>query len=452
MLSLLRCDEQRDGRNGPKGVSGVEARRAVSEAYMRASRFDFGWIQGRPHAGVSCSRCTDAASMLADPSAPAEWMRGACAETALPPACPYRPILRRIVPPSAQSLPGSSAPPLPQRSEDVIGSSVADMLSQTRSEAGAGATWLGWRGSGVDVGHPCDARPSHATRTAFDPGKVERELGSACWQQLRRFTERTFTRTSQSSQAVRFGSMPGVIRPQSDPIALLTLLIGPKDPLHPAPGSGSEVDRARQAWRKAQRGSGIMAGESLIQTNPTSSSRALPFANFGSASCTLGRSIVLALGRIVASPRASPTALDAHPLERNWIHPKYTVALAPPKKPDSASHAKTTNAKPDDTLTTSIRPNPSRCSSLLVSSRLVSSRPRHAAPARFRIESKVDFASISGGPSPRPRPCPRCPSCSAFWAPRPSRELGLHCIDPRRPVSPRLNASDPRSPLKIRIK
>lgn len=149
-----------------------------------------------------------------------------------------------------------------------------------------------------------------------------------------------------------------------------------------------------------------MAGESLIQTNPTSSSRALPFANFGSASCTLGRSIVLALGRIATSPRASPTALDAHPLERNWIHPKYTVALAPPKKPDSASHAKTMNAKPDDTLTTSIRPNPSRCSSLLVSSRLVSAAPRRARSLSNRIQSRlcinIRWTFTSSSPSPTP--------------------------------------------------
>ncbi|GAC74844.1 histones H3 and H4 [Moesziomyces antarcticus T-34] len=269
--------------------------------------------------------------MLADPSAPAEWMRGACAETALPPACPYRPILRRIVPPSAQSLPGSSAPPLPQRSEDVIGSSVADMLSQTRR---------------------------------------------------------------------------------------------------------SEVDRARQAWRKAQRGSGIMAGESLIQTNPTSSSRALPFANFGSASCTLGRSIVLALGRIVASPRASPTALDAHPLERNWIHPKYTVALAPPKKPDSASHAKTTNAKPDDTLTTSIRPNPSRCSSLLVSSRLVSAAPRRARSLSNRIQSRLCINIRWTFPSPSPSPTP--PLLLSLLAPQTlaGAWLALHRSAPPRLASP----------------
>lgn len=42
--------------------------------------------------------------------------------------------------------------PFRKRSEDVIGSSVADMRSQTRRRTGAGATWLGWRGSGVDVG------------------------------------------------------------------------------------------------------------------------------------------------------------------------------------------------------------------------------------------------------------------------------------------------------------
>jgi hypothetical protein len=177
-----------------------------------------------------------------------------------------------------------------------------------------------------------------------------------------------------------------------------------------------------------------MAGESLIQTNPTSSSRALPFANFGSASCTLGRSIVLALGRIVASPRASPTALDAHPLERNWIHPKYTVALAPPKKPDSASHAKTMNAKPDDTLTTSIRPNPSRCSSLLVSSRLGRAAPRplafesnpkstlHQYPVDLHLALALALAHAAPLAQPSAPPDPRWSlACIASLRAAPSR-------------------------------
>lgn len=81
--------------------------------------------------------------MLADPSQPAEWMRGACAETALPPACPYRPILRESCLPLLDPCLDRLRRPFRKRAVDVIGSSVAELRSQTKDEAGAGAIWLG---------------------------------------------------------------------------------------------------------------------------------------------------------------------------------------------------------------------------------------------------------------------------------------------------------------------